>query len=134
MSAEVIIYAVVAWVVLLLLALTNGVIRNTFYEHRLGNLPAHYISVVTLIVLISVISYFVVRLSTPPMTSSGSFGVGVVWVILSVLFELGGGHYFAGLKWRQLLADYDISQGRLLGLVILAQLFIPWMMFQWMYE
>ncbi len=134
MSTEVIIYAVVAWIVLLVLALTNGVLRNKFYEHRLGDLAAHYISVVTLVLLVSIVSYFMVLVSVPPLTSFGSFGVGCVWVVLSVLFEFGGGHYFAGMKWRQLLADYDISRGRLLGLVLLAQLFIPWLTFQWIYN
>jgi hypothetical protein len=129
MSTEVFLYAVVAWVVLLLLALTNGVIRNKFYEHRLDNLIAHYISVFTLVLLISIVSYFLVLLCTPPMTPSGAIGVGGVWVACSLLFEFGAGHYFAGMKWKQLLADYDISRGRLLGLVIVAQLAGPWVVF-----
>jgi len=51
-------------------------------------------------------------------------------VIFSFLFEFGAGHYFAGMKWKQLLADYDISRGRILGLVLIAQLVGPYVVFR----
>jgi len=130
MGTEVFLYAFGAWVVLLVLALVNGVARSRFYEHRFDNLLAHYISVFTLVVLISVVSYFLVLLCTPPMTEANTIGVGVVWVIFSFLFEFGAGHYFAGMKWKQLLADYDISRGRILGLVLIAQLVGPYVVFR----
>ena len=36
---------------------------------------------------------------------------------LASSFEFGFGHYVDGLTWTRLLADYDLSEGRLLLLL-----------------
>ena len=43
--------------------------------------------------------------------------IGVAWLLCAIAFEFGFGHYVDGLPWSRLLADYDLSQGRLLLLV-----------------
>jgi hypothetical protein len=48
--------------------------------------------------------------------------VGVLWLVLTVAFELGFGHFVFGRTWESLRADYNVPRGELLpfGLVVLA--------------
>jgi hypothetical protein len=48
--------------------------------------------------------------------------VGVLWLVLTVAFELGFGHFVFRRSWGSLGEDYNISKGGLLpfGLVVLA--------------
>jgi hypothetical protein len=50
-----------------------------------------------------------------------SIGVGVLWMVLTVVFEVGLGRWAFGYSWAQIAADYNLLQGRLmsLGLVLL---------------
>jgi len=40
-------------------------------------------------------------------------GVGLLWLALTVSFELLFGRYVAGARWKALLADNDLLRGRL---------------------
>jgi hypothetical protein len=56
-------------------------------------------------------------------TTRGSLiRIGVLWLVLTVAFELGFGHYIFGRSWSNLASDYNIREGGLLpfGLVVLA--------------
>jgi hypothetical protein len=46
---------------------------------------------------------------------------------LTLAFEFSFGRYVSGLSWRTLLADYDLSQGRLWPLLLLTTLLAPWL-------
>lgn len=46
--------------------------------------------------------------------------IGIGWLLCAIAFEFGFGHYVDGLSWSRLLADYDLTRGRLLLLVWLA--------------
>ena len=49
-------------------------------------------------------------------------GVGVLWVVLTVLFEIGLGRLVLGLPWERIAEDYDTSRGGFLafGLMFMA--------------
>jgi hypothetical protein len=51
--------------------------------------------------------------------------VGLLWLALTLAFELLFFHYAAGKPWEVLLADYDVLQGRIWVVVPLAELFGP---------
>jgi hypothetical protein len=51
--------------------------------------------------------------------------IGTFWVILTVLFEFGFGHYVAKHSWQKLFADYNIFKGRLWLLVLINNIFAP---------
>src|SRR3712207_1716407 len=38
--------------------------------------------------------------------------IGAGWIGLTVAFEFGFGRLVAGQSWEELLADYDVSEGR----------------------
>ena len=41
--------------------------------------------------------------------------IGLSWVVVTLGFEFGFGRLVAGLTWSELLADYDVSAGRIWG-------------------
>ena len=51
-------------------------------------------------------------------------GVGVLWVVLTVLFEIGLGRLVLGLPWGRIAEDYDPARGGFLpfGLLFMAVL------------
>ena len=52
-------------------------------------------------------------------------GIGALWVALTIAFEVGLGRAVLNFDWTRILADYDLSHGGLLGLGLLAMLFMP---------
>ena len=63
---------------------------------------------------LAAIAAFVRRVRPQP---ADALVIGVGWLFAAVAFEFGFGHYVDGLSWTRLLADYDITRGRLLLLV-----------------
>ena len=51
--------------------------------------------------------------------------VGLLWVVLTLLFEFGMG-WVSGASWEAMIADYGLGRGRLWPLVLLAILVAPW--------
>jgi len=45
--------------------------------------------------------------------------MGAIWVVLSVLFEFGFGHYVEGDSWADLSQNYDATEGNIWLLVLL---------------
>lgn len=41
--------------------------------------------------------------------------VGLLWVALTVLFEIGLGRLVLGLPWDRLAGDYDLTRGGFMG-------------------
>ena len=47
----------------------------------------------------------------PVPTARAAADVGAAWVVLTVAFEFGFGHYVAKQSWDTLLADYNLRRG-----------------------
>ena len=74
------------WVVLLLLAFTNGALRELTYKNVIGEPWAHQLSVVTGIVIMGIaIRFAVKRWSFASQRQAVS--VGILWVALTEIFE-----------------------------------------------
>jgi hypothetical protein len=100
-----------AWFPMLLLAIANGAVRDLIYKQYTGDLLAHQLSTVSLIVLFGLyIRYVVSRIH--PESAMQAILMGVFWVVLTLMFEFGFGRY-RGNSWENLLADYNILKGRL---------------------
>ena len=52
-------------------------------------------------------------------------GIGALWVVLTVAFEVALGRGVFHYDWSRILGDYDLSQGGLMGFGLLAMLFMP---------
>lgn len=114
----------IIWVFIAFLAVANGVFRQKFMSPKLGDYAGHVISTVMLILIVLVVTFFFVR-HLQTNSTKDLLTIGIFWVVLTVLFEFGFGHYVVGHPWSKLLADYNIFNGRLWCLVLLNNLLAP---------
>ena len=56
--------------------------------------------------------------------------MGVIWLVLTIASEFLFGHYIARHSWTRLLADYDLSSGRLWSLVLIAVGLLPYSIYK----
>jgi hypothetical protein len=104
--------AVIVWFGILVLASLNGAARGGWLIPRLGETMGRAVSTVILCGLVFFVSWLTIGWIRP--TSSGeALKVGVVWLLLTLAFEFLVGHYVFGNTWSALLADYDLSRGRI---------------------
>lgn len=68
--------------------------------------------------LIFAVAYFFIRWITA-RTTLQLLGVGLLWVVLTVLFEIGLGRFVLGLPWERITEDYDVTRGGFMGLGLL---------------
>jgi hypothetical protein len=116
--------ALAVWCLLLLLAVLNGGVRDTWLSPWLGDPIGRAISTLLLCGLIFLATWLTIGWIRP--TSSGAaLGVGALWVVLTLAFELGVGHFGFGKPWPELLADYDLSRGRIWVAVLVVTLLAP---------
>jgi hypothetical protein len=99
------------------LAIANGALRELVYAKHVGELGAHQISTATAIVLFGIYLWFVFR-RWPLSSAAQAWTAGALFVVLTVAFEFGFGHFVAGHPWGRLLHDYNLAAGRVWGLVL----------------
>jgi hypothetical protein len=117
--------ALLVWLLLLVVAVIAAVFRTSLLEPRLGESRAHVLGTITVVAVFALIIWLVIGWITPVLGAANLLVVGVLWVVLTVLFEFGFGRYVMGHPWSRLLADYNILAGRLWVLVLLTVLLWP---------
>ena len=122
-------HSLVAWLVMLLVAVGNGVARDLTYGRHLTELQAHQVSTATAILLLGAVVAGFVRLY-PPASARHALGIGLLWLGLTVAFEFLFFHYAGGHSWAELLADHDLSQGRVWVLVLVWVALAPYVFFR----
>lgn len=116
--------ALVVWCLLLVAAVANGAFREALLVPRLGNLAGHVVSTLLLCALIVAIAWFTIDWVSPDRIAA-ALTIGALWLVLTVAFEFGAGHYLLGRPWEILLADYDVLHGRVWPLVLVFTLLAP---------
>ena len=117
-----------AWLLLAVIAIANGIIRQATYGRLLPELAAHQVSTVTAIAATGLAVWRVHR-ARPIASSAEAWAIGAAWLVMTVLFEFGFGHYVAGHSWPKLLADYNLLEGRLWSLFLAWILVLPVVVF-----
>lgn len=118
-----------AWFGMMILAIINGGLRDFAYKPLLGDLPAHQISTVTLIVLLA--GYFRVLTSLWPIKSaSQAWVIGGLWFAMTVAFEFGMGRLISGDSWSTLFHAYNALAGQVWVFIPLWVLIGPYVFFR----
>lgn len=113
-----------AWLPMVVLAVLNGTLREFTYGKAMSELHAHQLSSVTLILIFA--AYVWLLSSRWPLYTPGqAIVVGLIWLVLTVLFEFGMGCYISHQSWEQLLQAYNIFAGNLWPLVLVAVAVLP---------
>ena len=120
--------ALLVWCLLLVLAVLNGGVRDTWLSPALGDTAGRATSSVLLALLIILATWLTIRW-IGPATAGQAMTVGALWVVLTLAFEFGAGHYGFGKSWAELLADYDLLRGRIWLLVLLTTFVAPLLTF-----
>lgn len=115
------------WLALAILMIGHGWLRQLLVVPLLGELRAHQLSCFTGALIILAVSVLLLGWMGAAGSPATQLRIGLVWLVTTVLFEFGFGHWVAGHSWERLLADYDLTAGRLWLLVLLATLLGPWL-------
>jgi hypothetical protein len=116
--------AVAVWCVLVVLAVLNGGARNVWLSPRLGEQAGHVVSTFTLSCVIFLATWLTIGWIRPT-TLRDTMHLGTLWLVLTVLFEFGAGHFLFGNSWEKLLTDYHLLRGRVWVLVLIVTLIAP---------
>jgi hypothetical protein len=115
---------IAAWLGATVLGVANAGVRELVYADRVGELAAHQISSAT---LLAALTYYIwlVDQRWPVPTTRTALAMGGIWAALTVLFEFGLGHYVLRSSWSDLVANYNLADGRIWVLVPVWMVFAP---------
>jgi hypothetical protein len=105
--------AVAAWFVLVAAESIHGVLRVLFLTPYVGDFRARQIAVFSGSLIVLAIAWLFINW-IGARTVSSLVGVGAVWLLLTIAFEVGLGRFVLNYSWGRLLEDYDLSKGGLL--------------------
>jgi hypothetical protein len=115
--------ALVVWLVVIAAETVHGILRQLFLAPIVGDLAARQIGVVVGSFIIFIIAFVSVRWLNA-RTLREQLGVGALWVVLTVVFELALGTLL-GLTRERMLADYDLTAGGFMAFGLLFLLLSP---------
>ena len=107
----------VAWTGGAVIGVANGVLREATFAKLLSDRAAHAASGATAVAAFA--GYFsLLQRRWPIPTTGDALTIGASWLALTVAFEFGFGRAVARRPWRELLADYNLAEGRTWPLVL----------------
>jgi hypothetical protein len=116
--------AFVVWLGLLALASVNGAVRDFGLTPELGDTASRAVSTIVLCALVLLVASATIGWIRPP-DARRALGIGMMWLALTLGFEFLVGHYVLRKPWAALLADYDVSRGRIWVLALVVTLYAP---------
>ncbi len=99
------------WPALAVIGIVNGALRQFAYGPLMPELAGHQLSTVSGILLTGVAVWALSR-AWPITSARAAWTIGACWLLMTVAFEFGFGHYVAGHSWARLIADYNLLEGR----------------------
>ncbi len=124
MTANLFLKTSIIWVIIALLAILNGIFRESVLVSNLGQSMAIPVSGITLSMIVFIITY----VSLPLLGKHHAltyFFVGLQWVFMTLIFEFLFGHYVIGKPWSSIFQVFDIMKGDLFVIVLMVSLFSP---------
>ena len=112
---------VAAWLCVIIVEVFHGLVRTLFLAPVLrGDFRARQVAVFTGSFLILVVATSFIRWIRPA-DAGEAMAIGIVWLVLTLAFEIGFGRYVVHASWSRIASDYDLLRGGLLpiGLFVL---------------
>jgi hypothetical protein len=110
--------AFLVWLIIIGVETVHGILRTLLLMPAVGDFRARQISVFTGSVLIFGVAYVFIEW-IQARTRRELIFVGLLWVLLTVIFEVVLGRLILDLPRTRITEDYDLAQGGLLGLGLL---------------
>ena len=116
----ILIRGVAVWLIIMLAETLHGVARVLVLQPYVGDFRARQIGVFTGSLMIVAIAVACIRW----IRAAGLgelFAVGLLWLLLTLCFEVLLGRFVLGLSWERIASDYNLLEGGLLpiGLFVL---------------
>ncbi len=114
----------VVWFVIIFVESLHGIARRILIEPFLGESRARQVSVFIGSIIILAITFVFVRWLKAARIRDFLI-IGIIWVGLTVSFEILLGRLAMGVSWERIAADYNLKDGGLMPLGLLVMLFAP---------
>ena len=111
------------WLLMVVAESLHGVLRRALFDPDV-EFVVRQASVLTGALIIFAITWACIGWLRIRSTA-GALGVGVLWVVLTLAFEIVVGRAM-GLDWTRIASDYDLLHGGLMPLGLLAMALTPW--------
>ena len=120
---------ILAWFPMVAIAIANGVVRDGWYGRHMRELRAHQLSTLIGVILFGIYIGAVMRLRVPA-SAGQAVGIGMIWFVMTLLFEFGFGRYVAGHSWQQLRRDYNLKAGRVWPAILVWVAVAPYLFYR----
>ncbi len=114
------------WLVIVAVAIANGVFREKVLVPLIGadfSLPLSGVLLIILIFLVALLSVSIIG----PSEQKEYILVGVVWAIFTLSFEFLFGYFVVGKSWQEMLGVFNIMKGDLFIVILFATAVSPWL-------
>lgn len=124
MEKEILLRAVLLWMLFIPVPIINGIMREKWYKRTYGELRAHQIGSVIVAVMFVLFVYVFFGHVILSLSVDHLMQIGFLWCAMTVIFECALG-LRRGLSWSQIFADYNVFRGRLWIVVLMTILCAP---------
>ena len=94
----------IVWLIIISAEVVHGILRGLFLAPAVGDFRARQIAVFTGIIIIFTIAYYTVRWINSSRTSQ-LFIIGLIWLVLTLAFEILLGRFAAGFSWERIFSE-----------------------------
>lgn len=117
--------ATIIWLLIVIAAIINGVIREKLIVPMSSIETALPLSGITLSIIIFLISLASVSF-IGAIESKTFLAIGIFWVLLTLSFEFLFGHYVVGKSWKEIMLVFNMQKGDLFIVVLFVTALSPW--------
>jgi hypothetical protein len=107
--------AFVIWLVIAAAEVAQGAFRVRFLNRSFGDRRARQLAVFSGSAIILFITWWLLPW-TGAATANEQLGIGFLWLVLMLAFDIAFGRWVFHASWSRIAADFDPRKGGLLGL------------------
>lgn len=107
-----------------------AILNAAFRETVLGPLIGHPLALPLSGILLSILVFLITLALIPKFRGASAlqyWAIGGAWVLLTLAFEFMFGHFVTGKDWGEILEIFNISEGNLMSLVLIAIAVSPYL-------
>ncbi|MBA3711900.1 MAG: hypothetical protein H0W76_05535 [Pyrinomonadaceae bacterium] len=116
--------ALAVWLIIMFAESVHGTLRTLFLAPLIGDFRARQISFFSGMLLIFGLTFLLIRWMRA-QTIKSLLAIGLLWVVLTVLFEFALGLLILKYSWERMFEDYDLSRGGLMAFGLVFMCFAP---------
>lgn len=116
---------IVVWLVMMAVETLHGTARTLWLAPYISDFSARQVTFFTGSILILTIATLFARWLRA--SQSQLLGIGILWAVLTLTFEIGLGRLVLHYSWERILEDYNLLHGGLMSLGLGILLCAPFM-------